>query len=194
MIVMQYQLPLPSDYDVSTLRDRIPAIGARFDNLPGLGFKAFLLREQGVNGSPLNQYAPFYVWTDPAAAGAFLWDGASGGFTGVVGKYGRPAAQIWITGGYHRGAGFGAPVTHAVRVVTPVPADIDPAETATATRETVDKRLDEADLHSMTWAIDPRTWELLTFTMHTKRPDVSEGELYEVPYVSAPNETALQPA
>ncbi len=95
MLAMNYQLTLPQSFDMEALRERIPQIGARFDDLPGLGFKAFLFRKQGKNGSPVNQYAPFYVWNDQTAANRFLWEG--GGFDGVVRAYGRPIVQTWLT-------------------------------------------------------------------------------------------------
>lgn len=186
MIAMQYQLNLPSDYDVAPLRSRIPQIGARFDTLPGLGVKAFLLRDLGAGAT---QYAPFYLWTDVAAATRFLWDDDGAGLGGVIGKYGRPVVQTWLGGGYLRGAAFGAPVLHAVRRVEPV--DGAPAEVAAAVRASLEARRDEVGLHSVAWGIDPRTWELMTFTLHAGRPDASGGELYEVPYLSAPFEADL---
>jgi hypothetical protein len=191
MFVMNYQMSLPSEYDVDSLRTGIPRAGKRFDDVPGLGIKAWLLRQKGVDGSPLNQYAPFYLWSDLSAAATFLWDNDE--FSGLVDWLGRPVVQTWVGGGYHRGPAFGETVTHAVRTVTRLAPDIAPAETATELRAAVGQRLDEPGLHSIAWAIDPRTWESLTFVMHSRRPDPRGGELYEVPYVSmsAPDEVAL---
>ncbi|WP_306839270.1 DUF4865 family protein [Catenuloplanes nepalensis] len=186
---MQYRLNLPADYDIDIIRQRIASAGPLFDHTPGLGLKAFMLREKGVDGSPLHQYAPFYLWADSAAAATFLWDG--GGFARVVASFGRPVVQTWIGGGYHRAAAFTQPITHAVRRVAPIPADADPAETATVVGAAVRDRLAEPGLHSIAWAVDPRTWESMTFALHAGRPDPSDGELYQVPHVSAPHEPAL---
>lgn len=101
MIILDYQLSLPQSFDRAALRERIPSVGRRFDNMPGLAAKAFLFREKGVHGSPLNQYAPFNLFADDEAATGFLWRGAE--FTGVVGSYGRPAVPTWISGGYYHG-------------------------------------------------------------------------------------------
>ena len=187
MLAMNYQLSLPSDYDVGALRRRIPDIGKRFDDTPGLGIKAFLLREQGVDGSPVSQYAPFYLWTDPAAAATFLFHG--GGFEGVIRKYGRPVVQTWLGGAYRHGPAYAEPVTHAVRRLTRVPSDLDPADTAAVAGSAP---LDEPGLHSTAWAIDPRTWELMTLTLYAARPAAFDGELYEVPYVSTPDPSGLR--
>ena len=187
---MHYQLSLPANYDVDTIRRRIPEIGKRFDAVPGLGVKAFLLREKGVDGSPVNQYAPFYLWTDSAAAASFLFNG--GGFAGVVKQYGRPVVQTWLGGTYHHGPAYDLPVTHAVRTVSRLPSDLDPAETATQARDAILDRLGETDLHSAAWAIDPRTWDLVNLTLHSSRPEVASGELYDVPHVSSPDAPGLR--
>ncbi|MFI2271274.1 MULTISPECIES: DUF4865 family protein [Catenuloplanes] len=186
---MQYRMSLPADYDMDIIRRRIAAGGPRFDGTPGLGLKAFLMRESGVDGSPVHQYAPFYLWTDSAAAARFLW--AGGGFAGVVASFGRPVVQTWIGGGYHRGAAFHEPITHAVRQVAPIPVDADPAGTAAEVGAAVRDRLGEDGLHSIAWAVDPRTWETMTFALHAGRPDPRGGELYQAPYVCAPHEPEL---
>lgn len=189
MFIMNYQLTLPRVHDMNLIRERIATIGSRFDTIPGLGAKAFLVREQGVNGSPVNQYAPFYLWTDEDAAAHFLWRGPE--FDGVVGAYGRPIVQTWVGGGYARGPALAETPTWAVRSVTRLPADVPPAATAAAASIALEGRTGEAGLHSAAFGIDPRTWELLSFSMHTTKPDPGAGELYEIGHLSAPDEARL---
>ncbi|WP_307248589.1 DUF4865 family protein [Catenuloplanes indicus] len=182
---MQYRLSLPADYDMDIIRRRIAAGGPRFDGTPGLGLKAFLMRERGVDGSPLNQYAPFYLWADSAAAARFLWGG--GGFAGVIDSFGRPVVETWIGGGHHRGPAFHQRITHAVRNVARMPVDADPSGAAAEASVAVRDRLGEDGLHSIAWAVDPRSWEVITFSLHAGRPDRCDGELYQAPHVSAPH-------
>ncbi len=189
MFLLNYQLSLPRTFDVAALRERIPSIGARFDATPGLGAKAFLVREQGVDGSPLNQYAPFYLFTDETAAATFLWGGTD--FTGVAVAYGRPIAQTWIGGGYQRGPAIGETPRWAVRTVSRLPQDEAPEPVAAAAREALAARADEPALHSVAFGIDPRGWELVVFSMHTAKPDPADGELYDVVHLSAPDEASL---
>jgi hypothetical protein len=189
VIVMNYQLNLPRTHDMQGLRERIPTIGHRFDTMPGLGAKAFLLREQGANGSTVNQYAPFYLWADDDAAAEFLWGGTD--FTGVVNAYGRPVVQTWIGGSYHRGPEIDSTPMWAVRTITRLPLDAAPADTAAHAEADLASREREAGLHSAAFGIDPRTWELVTFSMHTIRPTSSTGELYEVPHLSNPAQHLL---
>ena len=63
MQLMQYEITLPADYDMGIIRHRVATRGSGTDEFPGLGIKAYLVRERGRDGSPVNQYAPFYLWS-----------------------------------------------------------------------------------------------------------------------------------
>lgn len=63
MYAMQYQITLPTDYDMQIIRDRVIQTGHLMDGYHGLEFKAYLIQEK-VKGAPQNSYAPFYVWRD----------------------------------------------------------------------------------------------------------------------------------
>lgn len=47
MHAMQYEITLPSDYDMGIIRDRVATRGHLLDTFPGLGVKAYLMRERG---------------------------------------------------------------------------------------------------------------------------------------------------
>ena len=87
MLMLQYIFHLPADYPMHNIRERIASRGPSFDTLPGLGWKAFLLRESGVAGATDQQYAPLYLWPTAEAAAEFL---AGPLFAGVSGAFGRP--------------------------------------------------------------------------------------------------------
>lgn len=100
MHAMQYELTLPADYDMTVIRDRVSRKGRLLDAWDGLGFKAYLIRERGVDGSPVNQYAPFYLWNTTEGMNSFLWGGA---FQGLVNDFGRPVVQHWTGLAYEEG-------------------------------------------------------------------------------------------
>ncbi|MEV5342921.1 DUF4865 family protein, partial [Streptomyces sp. NPDC052676] len=75
MHAMQYEITLPADYDMDVVRARVARVGHALDDWEGLGFKAYLTRERGVWGSPVNQYAPFYLWNTVRGMNSFLWGG-----------------------------------------------------------------------------------------------------------------------
>ena len=93
MYAMQYEIPLPADYDMAIIRQRVATKGPLLDTMPGLGLKAYLIRERGKDNSPVNLYAPFYPWASIEGMNSFLWGG--GGFGGIVASFGRPAVQHW---------------------------------------------------------------------------------------------------
>lgn len=81
MYAMQYEITLPADYDMEIVRRRVETRGRALDEFPGLGLKAYLIRERGVRDSPVNEYAPFYLWHAVSGMNRFLWGG--GGFHGA---------------------------------------------------------------------------------------------------------------
>lgn len=64
---------MPADYDMAIIRSRVATRGSRTDDFVGLGLKAYGIREKGINGSTVNQYAPFYLWATPAGMNDFLF-------------------------------------------------------------------------------------------------------------------------
>ncbi|MEV4561635.1 DUF4865 family protein [Kitasatospora sp. NPDC049285] len=187
MHAKQYEITLPADYDLDVIRRRIAAGAPLLDDRPGLGFKAWLLRERGVDGSPVNQYAPFYLWQDAGAMAAFLVGG--GGFHHIVRDFGRPAVGDWTPLGQYPGPARASAPGYATRALTPVPTDPDPLALAA----TVDRALDalralaeRPGVHTALLALDPGRWELLRFTLWQDAPTEDTGTVYRVPHLSAP--------
>ncbi|WP_327292535.1 DUF4865 family protein [Streptomyces sp. NBC_01198] len=184
MHAMNYRITLPADYDMTIIRDRVAAKGHLLDDFPGLGQKAYLIRERGVHGSPVNQYTPFYLWNTAEGMNSFLW---GPGFQGLVNDFGRPVVEHWTGVGFVRGPSFRAEPRAAARRSEPVAPGEDPAAvisralaelTATATRP---------GLHSAALLVDPRHWELLRFTLwQDAAPEAAGEERHEVLHLSRP--------
>ncbi|CAB0991303.1 hypothetical protein FRC0535_00020 [Corynebacterium diphtheriae] len=51
MYAMQYQITLPTDYDMQIIRDRVIRTGHLMDGYHGLEFKAYLIQEK-TKGAP----------------------------------------------------------------------------------------------------------------------------------------------
>ncbi|MCU1478191.1 MAG: uncharacterized protein JWQ64_2884 [Subtercola sp.] len=190
---MQYQITLPADYDMGIIRERVATRGAALDQYPGLGLKAYLIREAGVNGSAVNQYAPFYLWNAPLAAGTFLWGGD--GFGTIIRDFGRPVAQTWVGAGFARGPAIEAVPTVAVRSVIHLTDDSDPQPLVASRVDALPAFVEQPGLHSVAVAVDPRTWQLVEFSLWAAAPanewDASadagrDVERYEVLHLSAP--------
>ncbi|AZQ74146.1 DUF4865 family protein [Streptomyces abikoensis] len=188
MYAMQYEITLPADYDMTIIRERVAARAHVLDDRAGLGLKAYVIRERGVDGSPVNQYAPFYLWDGVGAMGEFLVGG--GGFQGIVASFGRPAVHHWTGIACHAGPARSAAPRAASRLLTPMPADADPESVVADALGELDELAGRAGAHTTALAFDPRHWQLLRFTLweHAVPPGEDErAERYEVLHLSHPH-------
>ncbi|MDT3398824.1 DUF4865 family protein [Streptomyces sp. B1866] len=189
MHAMQYRITLPADYDMKVVRRRVEVKGPVLDGFPGLGLKAYALRERGVGGSPVNEYAPFYLWLTPEAANRFLW---GPGFRGLVRDFGRPAVEQWQGLAFEPGPATAAPPRAAVRHTERIPEDDDPAAAVVAAVAALRERARTEGLYCAALGVDPRRWELVRYTLWERRaPESEPGDRYEVAHLSAPGRPAL---
>ncbi|MGC9535791.1 DUF4865 family protein [Streptomyces sp. UG1] len=188
MHAMQYEFTLPADYDMDVIRSRVARLGHLLDDWDGLGVKAYLLRERGVHGSAVNQYAPFYLWNTMAGMNAFLWGGA---FQGPVNDFGRPRVRQWTGLAYEEGSAAGSPAGLAVRRRQPVPEGVELAVfMADAAGEAA--RLAARDGAVLAAAaVDTQAWEAVHFSLWTHDTPKVEGDVYQVLHLSAPGRGAL---
>jgi hypothetical protein len=189
MYAMQYQITLPADYDMGIIRHRVRSRGGALDTFPGLGLKAYLIRER-ASDSPVNQYAPFYLWHSVDGMNRFLWGG--GGFHGIVDDFGRPAVEHWTGVGYERGTAFASTPRAATRRTRPVPSHIDLTSFVARELDTLRAYASAPGVHSSALAIDPRHWELIRFTLWEHSVPRQDGDIrYEVLHLSSPQAAEL---
>jgi hypothetical protein len=185
---MQYSITLPADYDMAVIRRRVADKGPLLDDFPGLGLKAYLIRERGSDGSPVNEYAPFYLWNDTVGLGRFLWGGA--GFGGMVADFGRPTVRHWIGAATVAGPALGAGTARvAVRRTEAVPDGADPAGTMARAVAELTTLADAPGLHSAAVALDPHHWEVVRFSLWTDAapaPAELPGDRFQVLHLSRP--------
>ncbi|MFF8839268.1 DUF4865 family protein [Streptomyces sp. NPDC015130] len=188
MHAMQYEITLPADYDMGIVRERVATRGHLLDAFPGLGLKAYLIREREA-GSPVNQYAPFYLWATPEGMNSFLW---GPGFQGIVQDFGRPVVQHWTGLAYEEGPAAASAPLAATRRRTPLGETVPPGE---AVAEAVARHAREArrdGVVASALAVDPRHWELLAFTLWAgAEAPADEGERFRVLHLSAPGRGVL---
>ncbi len=188
MIAAQYEITLPTDYDMGIIRRRVAERGSALDDRAGLGLKAYLVRDV-ADGSPVNAYAPFYLWSDPAALAAFHWGGQ--GFAGIVRDFGRPTVRTWIGGWFTRGDDVDTAPTHAVIQLVRFAAESDPETEAAALERLADEAAANEHTHSVAWAVDPTRWDAVVLRLATEAPTTETGTVYRVEHLSAPGLTEL---
>ncbi|WP_217240824.1 DUF4865 family protein [Streptomyces sp. AC555_RSS877] len=188
MHAMQYEITLPADYDMGIVRDRVARKGRLLDNWEGLGLKAFLMRERGTGGSPVNQYAPFYLWNTMEGMNTFLWGGA---FQVIPDDFGRPPVRQWTGLAYEEGAAAGSPARVALRRRQQVPDGVRLAEVM---KDAADEagRLTAGDGAVLAAAaVDTSRWELVHFSLWEGDAPKAEGEVFEVLHLSSPGRDRL---
>ncbi|MDX3839220.1 DUF4865 family protein [Streptomyces europaeiscabiei] len=188
MHAMQYEITLPADYDMEVVRRRVAGRGHALDAWEGLGLKAYLMRERGVHGSPVNQYAPFYLWNSVEGMNSFFW---GGGFQGVVDDFGRPSVRQWTGLAYEAGGGADSPARVAVRARRPVPVGVPLGEVVEdAVRGT--ERLASSDGAVLAAAaVDTSRWEIVHFSVWDHDAPKAEGETFQVLHMSTPERDRL---
>ena len=95
MIIMQYRFTLPAQFNMSTIHQRIEQNAYKLNGFPNLGFKAYMLQEQGNDDiyQQDNCYAPFYFWNSSEGMKAFL---VSGGYSHLEQDFSRPEICTYL--------------------------------------------------------------------------------------------------
>ncbi|MFE9371199.1 DUF4865 family protein [Streptomyces sp. NPDC006711] len=184
MQAMQYEITLPADYDMEIIRKRVATRGHLLDDFPGLGLKAYLIRER-ADGSPVNSYAPFYLWASSEGMNAFLW---GPGFQGIVDDFGRPRVRHWAGLAHTEGPASTAAPVSATRLCVPVPEGVEPG--AFVAREAAADPGPGAVLSAV--AIDVSRWELVRFTLWEQSDPPAPGDRFQVLRVSEPGRRGLR--
>lgn len=189
MYATQYEVTLPADYDMKIIRHRVATKSSVFDTAPGLGLKAFVIRERGVDGSPVNQYAPFYLWTTVEGMNNFFWGGA---FSAFCDSFGRPAVHHWIGVAFAHGPAQAIAPGSATRRTELIPQDADPAALIdNAVGDLREHSLLPA-VHSTALVVDTRRWEFAQFTLWQGSAPHDAGTRYEVLHLSTPHVADLR--
>jgi hypothetical protein len=182
---MQYEISLPADYDMGIIRQRVATRGPLLDTFPGLGIKAYGIRERGVDGATVNQYAPFYLWVSTQAMGRFLWGG--GGFGGIVESFGRPPVHHWTGVAFELGSARAATPRAATRTIEAIPAEAGPDAVVGHAVDALRERARSPGVHSTAVAVDPGRWELVHFTLWEHAGPEGTGTRYQVLHLCSPH-------
>ncbi|PAZ11098.1 DUF4865 domain-containing protein [Streptomyces sp. SA15] len=188
MHAMQYELTLPADYDMDIIRGRVSRVGHLLDDWEGLGCKAYLMRERGTYGSPVNQYAPFYLWNTVEGMNSFLW---GGGFQGLGNDFGRPSVRQWTGVAYEEDGAIGSRARVAVRRRQPVPEGVELAAFMEDAVGETGRLAGEDGAVLAAAAVDTGRWELVHFSLWEDETPKADGDVFEVLHLSAPGRDRL---
>ncbi|MFJ2767031.1 DUF4865 family protein [Streptomyces sp. NPDC087300] len=188
MHALQYEITLPAEYDMGIIRHRVATKGHLLDDFPGLGIKAYLMRERGRDGSPVNQYAPFYLWNGSEGMNSFLW---GPGFKGLVDDFGRPDVRNWTVLAYEEGAAGTATPKAAIRRRQRIAEGTPLPEFAVELAHEAARLAGQEGAVSAAVAIDPHAWEAVHFSLWDHASPQGVGDVFEVLHLSAPEREKL---
>jgi hypothetical protein len=184
MHAMQYEITLPADYDMAIIRHRVATKGATTDDFDALGLKAYAIRERGVDGSPVNQYAPFYLWASVDGMNRFLW---GAGFEALSRDFGRPVVRQWTGLAFERGPASDSPPSVATRRIETIAPDADAVAAIEAAVAATHARAGKPGVHSTALAVDTAAWELVHFTLRASPAPNDTRTAYQVLHLSSPH-------
>jgi hypothetical protein len=188
MHALQYAVTLPADYDMDVIRTRVARRGHLLDDWAGLGFKAYLIRERGRDGSPVNEYAPFYLWNTVEGMNSFLWGGP---FQGIADDFGRPVVRQWTGLAYEEGGAASSPALVAVRHTRPVADGVVLAEAMEDAAREAGRLAGLDGAVCAAAAVDPGRWETVHFSLWAREPSGVAGDVFRVLHLSAPGRRGL---
>lgn len=119
MIAMQYNINLPSDYDMKIIKKRVEENGHKTDGFKDLVFKAYLLTENGKDGNIQNTYEPLYLWGNSDGMNNFIFNGY---FDNILNSFGWININIGITYAIELQEGFQSSqyILEEYKVINPI--------------------------------------------------------------------------
>jgi hypothetical protein len=121
MIIAYYSHRLPAHHDMGSIRARARERGPLWEDVPGLYFKGFLLREKGRYSAIANNYSSLYLWRQDDGFRDFL---VSGRYKVVTDSFGRADIKTWFALDTRRGCGKHARFAYRQDVAIPLDADL----------------------------------------------------------------------
>jgi Domain of unknown function (DUF4865) len=189
MIMAHYAHRLPATLDVGIIRARAQERGPLWDAIPGLYFKAFLLREKGRYGAIAHNYSSLYLWQQDDAFRDFL---VSGRYKTVTDSFGRAEIETRFVLDARKGDGRVARFAFRQDFDIHVDEDLTTAfERAVALNR--DTAMQPATVAAAI-GVDPRQWTFTSIVLSENAPTGREaGTGYEVLYLAKPLLETLAP-
>ncbi len=185
MLAMHYKVVLDDQQDMGAIRQRVADKAARYDDYPGLAFKAFVMTERGdwrLGEAARNLYGAFYLWQSGEAALDFL---RGPDFAAFSQAFGRPDVKTWqvLDSLLPNGETIGSASLER-RIL---PRDVRPVDAVGSVGGL--RRLDGAPLAGFI-GLDPATWEIYRLGLWPRDGAIPESDSrarrFEVLHISAP--------
>lgn len=177
MLMSQYKIILPSDYDMNIIRNRVKNNGYKTDGFPGLSFKLYLITVKGENNNIYNSYAPLYLWKETEGLNKFLFDGF---YDNIIQSFGWQNVEINI------------PLINAVeelkniKYVFEVKGNINQQISLKTIKQEIINLMPNIDESKYIVAYNPNTWQYQIFYFLEDLDKIGQenGVIYQVLHIS----------
>lgn len=181
MIIAQYSHRL-QDHDIALIRARAKERGPLRDDIPGLYFKGFLLREKGRYGAIANNYSSLYLWREDEAFRDFL---VGGRYQVVTDTFGR--AEIHTRFALDARKGQGNQARFVIKEELDIPLDADLTAVFASEIERNREVAERSGTVVATVGVDTQAWKFTRVLLTEHEPTGHEaGISYEVLYLAKP--------
>jgi uncharacterized protein DUF4865 len=177
---MQYETPLPDNFDMEQVRQRVRQASPSFDHYEGLHFKLY-----GVNDrmqTPLNEYSSIYLWSSVGPMRGFLVGDL---FDNYAQAFARPSVKSWIAQVVRGDVGALSSGRFALRQTFGIPRR---AKVSDFLETRIEQNVCPAALLQVT-GLDASSWEAIDLTVWREMPELKQsinGHLYHLIHVSLP--------
>jgi len=181
-ILMQYESPLPDDFDMDQVRIRVRKLAPQFDHYPGLIFKLYGVND--LKDSAINEYTSVYLWNSPEAMVGLLNGDL---FDNYSAAFARPSVRSWLVHDTFGNSSSLSEARFSVRCIVSIPRQMKVGKffDSWAQRER------RTDALFQVIGLDPWQWQLVDFSVWSGRPQTPDfGHIYPLVHVSLP-EAAL---
>ena len=171
MHAMRYAITLPSDYNMTIIRERVAKSGHLMDGFQDLLFKAYLISEKAA-GALQNSYSPLYVWKAAAGMNKFIFDGY---FDNILRDFGWQHIEI--------GVAASTALTDAFKnskYLTEETVAINPTTSLKNHKLQAQPQNDET---GKLVVYNPDKWQQVVFTFYRDKPE-TEKTCYEILHLS----------
>lgn len=179
-VLMQYETPLPDDFEMEQVRERARRVSPPFDHYDGLHFKLY-----GVNDRTqtlLNEYSSIYLWSSVNPMRGFLVGEL---FDNYARAFARPSVKSWTAALVRGDVEALASARCAVRQTLGIPRQVKVGDFLEAW---VERNFHPAAIVQVI-GFDATNWEAVDLTVWSGAPELERpinAHLYHLAHVSLP--------
>lgn len=176
MYAMQYEIKLPSDYNMEKVRERVRLNGFKTDGFKDLFIKAYLISQTNDN-CITKTYSPLYIWRNSEGMNDFIFNGY---YDNIISSFGWQNISIGITFSINTSSNI-----KRCEYVIEEYIDIEPR--ISLTNLNISKKFNTIDNVSAEFVIyNPDKWKCVKYSFVERIPDDINinGKIYEVLHIS----------